>query len=73
MLARRVVVLSVLLQLLALAVPLFTAIVVNRIVPAGDRHLLLVLAVAMAALSRLLLPDLPDPRPPASVPAHAPG
>src|SRR4249920_2257332 len=34
-LARRVVVLSVLLQVLALAVPLFTAIVVNRIGPAG--------------------------------------
>jgi ATP-binding cassette, subfamily B, bacterial len=50
-LARRVVVLSVLLQLLALAVPLFTATVVSRIVPAGDRHLLLVLAVAMAAVA----------------------
>jgi ABC-type bacteriocin/lantibiotic exporter with double-glycine peptidase domain len=50
-LARRVVVLSVLLQLLALALPLFTAIAVNRIVPAGDRHLLLVLAVALAAVA----------------------
>src|ERR1700689_768738 len=46
-LARPVVVLSVLLQVLALAVPLFTAIVVSRIVPAGDRHLLIILAVAM--------------------------
>jgi ATP-binding cassette, subfamily B, bacterial len=50
-LARRVVVLSALLQVLALAVPLFTAIVVNRIVPADDRHLLIVLAVAMAAVT----------------------
>ena len=50
-LARRVVFLSVLLQVLALAVPLFTAIVVNRILPAGDRHLLVVLAVVMAAVA----------------------
>jgi ATP-binding cassette, subfamily B, bacterial len=50
-LARRVVVLSVLLQLLALAVPLFTAIVVGRIVPDGDRHLLAVLVVALAAVA----------------------
>jgi len=50
-LARRVVVLSVLLQLLALAVPLFTAIVVSRVVPGDDRHLLFVLAVAMAAIA----------------------
>jgi ABC-type bacteriocin/lantibiotic exporter with double-glycine peptidase domain len=50
-LARRVVFLSVLLQALALAVPLFTAIVVNRIVPAGDRHLLVILAVVMAAVA----------------------
>ncbi len=50
-LARRVIVLSVLLQVLALAVPLFTAIVVNRIVPTGDRHLLVILATAMAAVT----------------------
>jgi ATP-binding cassette, subfamily B, bacterial len=49
-LARRVVVLSLLLQLLALAIPLFTAAVVGRIVPQGDRHLLAVLAVAMGAV-----------------------
>jgi ATP-binding cassette, subfamily B, bacterial len=49
-LARRVLVLSVLLQLLALAIPLFTAVVVGRIVPDGDRHLLAILAVAMAAV-----------------------
>ena len=50
-LARRVLVLSVLLQLLALAVPLFTAVVVGRIVPDGDRHLLVILMVAMAAVA----------------------
>ena len=50
-LARRVLVLSVLLQLLALAVPLFTAVVVGRIVPDGDRHLLVVLTAAMAAVA----------------------
>ena len=50
-LARRVLVVSVLLQLLALAVPLFTAVVVGRIVPDGDRHLLVVLTVAMAAVA----------------------
>ena len=49
-LARRVVVLSLLLQLLALAIPLFTATVVGRIVPQGDRHLLAILAVAMGAV-----------------------
>ncbi len=46
-----VLVVSVLLQLLALAVPLFTAVVVGRIVPDGDRHLLVVLTVAMAAVA----------------------
>ena len=50
-LAGRVVVLSVLLQALALAVPLFTAIVVSRIVPDGDRHLLIILTVTMAAMA----------------------
>jgi ATP-binding cassette, subfamily B, bacterial len=51
LLAGRVVVLSILLQVLALAVPLFTAIVVSRIVPAGDRHLLTILAIALAAIA----------------------
>jgi ATP-binding cassette, subfamily B, bacterial len=49
--ARRVVVLSVVLQLLALAIPLFTAVVVGRIVPQGDRHLLVILTGAMAAVA----------------------
>jgi ABC-type bacteriocin/lantibiotic exporter with double-glycine peptidase domain len=50
-LAGRVLVLSVLLQVLALAVPLFTAIVVSRIVPADDRNLLTILAVTLAAIA----------------------
>jgi ATP-binding cassette, subfamily B, bacterial len=50
-LARRVLLLSVLVQLLALAVPLFTAAVVGRIVPDGDRHLLVVLTAAVAAVA----------------------
>jgi ATP-binding cassette, subfamily B, bacterial len=50
-LARRVLVLSALVQLLALAIPLFTAAVVGRIVPDGNRHLLVVLTVAVAAVT----------------------
>jgi len=50
-LARRAVLLSALLQVFALAVPLFIAVVVGRIVPAGDRHLLVILALAMAAVA----------------------
>ena len=50
-LARQAVILSVLVQVLALAIPLFTAIVVGRIIPDGDRHLLVILAVAMAAIA----------------------
>ncbi len=49
-LTRKALILSVLAQLLALAVPLFFAVVVARIVPDGDRHLLVILAVAMAAV-----------------------
>jgi len=49
--ARRILVLSALLQVLALAAPLFTAIVVGRIVPASDWHLLSILAIAMAAVA----------------------
>ncbi len=50
-LARRAVILSALAQLLALAIPLFIAVVVARIVPFGDRHLLVILAIAMAAVA----------------------
>jgi ATP-binding cassette, subfamily B, bacterial len=51
LLARRAVILSVLVQVLALAIPLFTAIVVGRIIPDGDRHLLVILAVTMALIA----------------------
>ena len=50
-LARRAVILSVLEQLLALAFPLFIAVAVGHIVPDGDRHLLVILTVAMAAVA----------------------
>jgi ATP-binding cassette subfamily B protein len=46
----RVLVGSVLLRLLALALPLLTGLVVDVIVPRDDRHLLLVTGVAMAAV-----------------------
>jgi ATP-binding cassette subfamily B protein len=46
----RVLVGSVLLRLLALALPLLTGLLVNEIVPRDDRHLLLVTGVAMAAV-----------------------
>jgi ATP-binding cassette subfamily B protein len=42
----RVVVMSLLLRLFALAVPLVTGLVVDKVVPRGDRHLLLVAIVA---------------------------
>lgn len=46
----RVLVGSVLLRLLALALPLLTGLLVNEIVPRDDRHLLLVTGVAMGAV-----------------------
>lgn len=46
----RVVVLSVLLQLLALAVPLLTGLIVDQVVPRDDRHLLTVLSVGLVGL-----------------------
>jgi ABC-type bacteriocin/lantibiotic exporter with double-glycine peptidase domain len=38
---------SALIRLLAMAVPLFTAVLVDRVLPEGDRHLLVVLALAL--------------------------
>ncbi len=51
----RVVIMSAFLQLLALSVPILTALVVDRIVPTSDRQLLTVLglAVAVAAVFHL--------------------
>lgn len=46
----RTLVLSVLLQLFALALPLLTGILVDRVVPRGDYHLLTVLSVGLAAI-----------------------
>jgi ATP-binding cassette subfamily B protein len=46
----RVLVGSVLLRLLALALPLLTGLLVSEIVPRNDRHLLLVTGVAMGAV-----------------------
>jgi ABC-type bacteriocin/lantibiotic exporter with double-glycine peptidase domain len=54
-LLRRALVASILLRLFALAVPLFTAAVVSRILPRGDRHLLLVLGAAMLAFAAYYL------------------
>jgi ABC-type bacteriocin/lantibiotic exporter with double-glycine peptidase domain len=46
----RVVVTSLLLQLFALAVPALTGALVDRVVPRGDRHLLIVLSAGLASL-----------------------
>ena len=46
----RIVLLSVLLQLFALAVPLLTGLLIDRVLPRGDRELYWVLAAGAAAL-----------------------
>jgi ABC-type bacteriocin/lantibiotic exporter with double-glycine peptidase domain len=46
----RIVALSAVLQLFALSVPVLTGMVVDRVVPRGDYHLLLVLSVALGTL-----------------------
>jgi ABC-type bacteriocin/lantibiotic exporter with double-glycine peptidase domain len=46
----RVVVTSILLRVFALALPLVTAVIVDRVVPRGDRNLLLVIAVGLGGL-----------------------
>jgi ABC-type bacteriocin/lantibiotic exporter with double-glycine peptidase domain len=46
----RVVVTSILLRVFALALPLVTAVVVDRVVPRNDRQLLLVVAVGLGGL-----------------------
>jgi ATP-binding cassette, subfamily B, bacterial len=46
----RVLVTSVLIRLLALALPLLTALLVDKIIPRHDRHVLLVMAAAMAGV-----------------------
>jgi ATP-binding cassette subfamily B protein len=46
---------SILLRLFALALPLFTAALVNRILPRGESHLLLVLTAGMLAVAAYYL------------------
>lgn len=46
----RVLVTSVVVRIMALAVPILTGLVVDEVVPSGDSHLLTVLAAVMAAL-----------------------
>jgi ATP-binding cassette subfamily B protein len=46
----RIIVLSLALQVLALAVPALTGLVVDRVVPRGDEHLLLVLGLGLTAI-----------------------
>jgi ATP-binding cassette subfamily B protein len=46
----RILVTSVVIQLFALAVPILTGLIVDRVVPRGDQHLLLVLAAGCAGL-----------------------
>ena len=47
---QRILVVSLMVQLFALALPVLTGAVVDRVVPRGDRHLLLVLGIGMTAL-----------------------
>jgi len=46
----RIVAVSLLIQVLALAVPVMTGVVVDRVVPAGDRDLLVVLVAGLSAM-----------------------
>jgi ATP-binding cassette, subfamily B, bacterial len=46
----RIVFVSLLIQILALAVPVMTGVVVDRVVPAGDRELLAVLVAGLSAM-----------------------
>jgi ABC-type bacteriocin/lantibiotic exporter with double-glycine peptidase domain len=46
----RIVVLSLLVQLFALALPLLTGMLVDRVIPRGDAHLLLVASVGMLSI-----------------------
>lgn len=46
----RIIVLSLALQVIALAIPALTGLVVDRVVPRGDEHLLLVLGLGLAAI-----------------------
>jgi len=47
----RVLVVSFMLQLFALAIPALTGLVVDRVVPRGDQHLLIVLSLGLASIA----------------------
>jgi ABC-type bacteriocin/lantibiotic exporter with double-glycine peptidase domain len=47
---RRIFLMTVFLQLLTLALPLLTGAIVDRVVPRGDQHMLLILAVGLTAV-----------------------
>lgn len=49
-LLQRILVLSLVLRLLALATPLLTGLLVDRVVPRGDHHLLMVLGMGLAGI-----------------------
>jgi ABC-type bacteriocin/lantibiotic exporter with double-glycine peptidase domain len=46
----QIIVVSLLVQLFALAVPLLTSLIVDRVLPRGDQHLLLVVSVGLGGL-----------------------
>ncbi|WP_257459125.1 peptidase domain-containing ABC transporter [Archangium lipolyticum] len=48
---QRILVVSLILQLFALAVPALTGLIIDRVVPKGDRHLLLVVGLGFMSLA----------------------
>ncbi|WNG15416.1 peptidase domain-containing ABC transporter [Cystobacter fuscus] len=50
-LLQRIIVVSLILQLFALAVPALTGLIIDRVVPQGDTHLLLVVGLGFLALA----------------------
>ena len=51
----RIVVMSLLLRIFALALPILTGLIVDRVVPRGDTHLLMVVGVGLAGMVGFLL------------------
>src|SRR5207245_676044 len=58
---RRILVTSIMLRAFALVTPLLTAILVNRIVPAADTHLLVVVSAGLGAVVYVVLLGLLSP------------
>ncbi|HEX8818838.1 MAG TPA: peptidase domain-containing ABC transporter [Archangium sp.] len=48
---RRIIVISLVLQLFALAVPALTGLIIDRVVPRGDKHLLMVVGLGFISLA----------------------